>query len=401
MLSMRRWLWIAALAAAAPAGAAQWQTVLQADLEGGVVSVPQDTNSGVSGTLLGDVDLAPALKFDNGGLLNPLIYASANGQSRPIDEETLYVRSYALGMRPTYTHTLGWTLLGGGWSAGARLLATHVWNQEALDETFGQGVYDYEEFGGGLLLRKAAGSLDDQLNLDFSHRDYPNYHDPGADVTGDRNYYVKDSYFWRLGFRHRDRLSDDKVLTANVRLSERDYTDSYVVSDVDGTLTGQKQNDLDANVDLGLAWRLGQAWSVDFGLGYDQLASNQNLFDTGVAPAQATENGDNFYDLRIDPGLHWLSGPWSAGATYELLLRQTNHYIQDPDGTYTEGLQADVEHGLSLSADRALGAGLKVRADFAAREVLSNQEFAHGTLASYSYYNAGLGLVYAWQSGAH
>jgi hypothetical protein len=201
--------------------------------------------------------------------------------------------------------------------------------------------------------------------------------------------------------KHRDRLSDDKALTADLRLGVRNYTDSYVVDEDSAQDLGAKQQDLNVNLDLGLAWRLSSAWSVDFGLGYDELASNQVLLDTS-APSNYiyTPNGDTYYDVRLDPGVHWNHGRWAASAGYELLLRQTDHYIQDAGGDYESAFQKDVEHGVSVSLERALGRGFKARADFTARDVLSNQEFAHGgALAAYSYYNGGVGLAYEWASG--
>jgi hypothetical protein len=383
------------LAAAVPVRCMQLQTVFQGDLEGGVISVPQDANGSVQPTLLGEVNLAPAMRFPGGGVLDPLLFANGTGQTRPVDEETLYIRSYALGMRPTYTHALGWSLLGGGWSAGVRALATHQWNQDALDVPLGQGTYDFEEFGAGALLKKQEGPMESQLSLDVSRRDYPNFHDALSYLYGGKNYYIKDSYFWRLGIRHKDRMSDTTLLAFDLHAGERDYTDSYVVQP-DGTLDlGRLQRDLNVNADLDLAWRLGARWSASLGLGYDLLSSNQNLYDQTANVY--TPLGDNYGDYRLDPGLNYLAGPWSAAATYELLLRNTMHYIQDPDGDYAQGLQADTEHALTLSLERSLGRGLKLRLDLSAREVLSNQKFNHGDLAAYSYYNGGLGLAYEWE----
>lgn len=393
---MVRALFLALLCCAAiPAGAMQMQTVFQGDLEGGVISVPQDANGQVQPTLLGDLDLAPAMKFSNGGVLDPILFANGTGQTRPVDEETLYIRSYAVGTRPTYTHGLDWGLLGGGWSAGVRALATHDWNQDALDVPLGQGTYDFEEFGGGVLIKKAQGPLETQLSLDLTHRDYPNFHDDLSYATEGKNYYIKDSYFWRLALRHRDRMSDSTLLNVDLHASERAYTDSYVLQD-GGTLDlGQLQKDLNINLYVDLAWRLGPQMSASLGLGYDLLSSNQNLWDSTAGVF--TPLGDNFDDYKLDPGLNWRSGPWSAAATYELLLRNTMHLIQDPNGDYDQGMQADAENALTLSLERALGAGLKLRLDISVRDVQSNQKFNHGDLAAYSYYNGGLGLAYEWE----
>lgn len=386
--------------------AAEWQTVLQADLAGGVIAVngtPENPGSEVSGTVLGNLYLAPALRFSNGDILDPLVFANSDGQSRPIDEDVLYVRSYTVGIRPTFTLPLG----TGGWSAGARILAEHVWNQDALGQALGQGLYDYEEYGAGLILKREVAPLATELTLDGSYRDYPNYQVPGSDLTEGKDYYQLDSWWWRAALRHRDQVGDGRLLTFAVRFSIRDYTDNYVVNQ-DGTLDfGRKQVDYGAGAELDYAWRVTAAWGLDLGLGYDGNFSNQNYFDQTEANIDSfnvyTPNFEDYQDLRLDPGVHWVGQTalknWYADVSYELLLRSTGIRIENPDGAYTDGLQADVEHGVNLTLGRLLGHGLRVHADLHARDVLSNQEFDRGALASYSYYNATLGLDYYWDTG--
>lgn len=398
----RLFLVVLALAPAAALRPAEMVQVLSADVEGGAIASPAGGPyaSLVSPSILGDLDYAPAVRFSNNSLLNPLLFADSTGENRPVVENTLFVRSYNAGAQPTFT----WPL-GQGWSLGARLLASWNWNQQTLNEAFGDDIYDYQEFGGGLLLRRFVGSWDDLVNLDFSHRDYPNYHNVDGEyqaAIGNKDYYLKDSYFVNLTLHHRQRLSDDKVFTATVHLSERLYTDDYVVQDDDSLDLNERQQDLDSTVDLGLAWRLNPTWALNLGLGGDTNTSNQNTFDTSDATATSlgvfTAGGENFEDLRLDPALRWVSGPWSAGAAYELLMRSNGRYIQDANGAYAEGRQADVEHGLSLDVERDLGDGFKVRLDGTARVALSNQAYAYPTPSNYSYFNAALGLVYNWRS---
>jgi len=335
------------------------------------------------------------------------MFASSDGQSRPIDEDVLYVRSYTLGTRPTFTLPLG----GSGWTAGARVLAEHVWNQDSLGQALGQGYYDYEEYGGGLLLKREVGPLSTELTADRSYRDYPNYYVDGQQYTNGLDYHQLDSWWWRFGLRHRDQMSPSTLLTASLRFSVRDYTDNYVVQS-DGTLTVHKQRDYGSGGDLDLAWKLAQGWGLDLGVGFDINNSNQNFYDDIQFKAEQalniqnpynifTPNFEDYEDLRVDPGLHWVAAvnTWYADCSYELLLRSTGIRIQNPDGFYTDGLQADVEHGVSLDFGRILARGLRVHANLNGRDVLSNQEFAHGgALAAYSYYNGGLGLAYEWES---
>jgi hypothetical protein len=276
-----------------------------------------------------------------------------------------------------------------------RLLAESNKNWETAGEVSRlSGLYDSEEYGAGAFVVHAAGSASTQLGLDVSYRDYPNYREPG---TGSP---IKDAWWTRLSLKHRDRISDDKVVTLNGWVGWRQYTDALVVN-----LNGQgggpgsyggSQVDIPGTVDLGLAWRLDPEWALDLGVGSDFTWSDQNLLDINAAPVQPVPGVDNELAWRVDLGLLWQGQRWQSHLGYEVLQRFTSHPIQDPDAAYTLGEQTDMEHGLTWSLSRALTPSLRAELNASMRWVMSNQEYSPQSPASYRYQNVTLGLEYGY-----
>lgn len=372
---------------AAQAGAAQFKPLVQGGLRGAFAAVEGGSSAG---QVLGDLMLAPALKLDNGLLINPLAYLNATGQSRPLEEDVLFVRTVLGGVRPT----LSWNLRP-GYQLSLRAEAKRAWNQESFGERFGAGYYDYEEFGGGLSLGRSEGPLSSSLSLDRAYRGYPNNRKPGASLTQDKNYYVKDAWSWRVGLRHRDQLSPAAVMTASLRLYIKEHTDAYVTK-LDGQLDlGQLQSDLGGSADLGGSLKLDEAWMATLGAGMDINDSNQNAFD--IAANRFSPGVQDYLQWRLSPGLRWAQGRWGAGLAYQLALRNTAKPIQTPQGAYTQGLQADVEHGVDLDGSWAWMPGLRLSAYASGRRVFSNQELLRGARSDYAYLSAGLGLSWDWE----
>jgi hypothetical protein len=407
---LRRLLGIAALllwATALRAGA-QWHTVVEGDAQGGWAETTADQGTPL---FLGDLVVSPALAWPGGSVLNPLLYVNSTAQQYSLENQQLFQRTWNFGARPTYTAPLN-----ADWKWGARVEAQQTKNWETADEIAKmQGIYDDEEYGGGLLLQHDTKALSTHVSLDLSWRDYPYDRSPASSVLTGTAGAILDAWWWKLGLRHRDRLSDTQLLNISGWVAWRDYTDSYVQNvdpsvDKPGVyLPGRKQMDVPGSVDVDLDWRLTQSWALDLGVGCDFLWSNQNLFDQTGSYSSVTTSGSslgvsmpgvyNSFDTRLDPGLLWQSQSWQAHFSGELLFRNTAKPIRDPDGVYTYGLQSDVEYGLGLGASRDLHwYHLSLVGNAAWRVVTSNQEFVQGQPYAYSYYNLSVGLQYAYAS---
>jgi hypothetical protein len=399
---LRRLACIAGLLAwsAGLAAGPQWHTVAEADGQAGWAQTTADQGTPL---YLGDLVLSPALAWANGDTLSPLLYMNSTAQQYSLENQQLFQRTWVFGARPTFMAPLTTD-----WKWGARAVAQNAKNWETAGEIDKmQGLYDYEEYGGGALLQRDTASMSTHLSLDLSWRDYPYDRAPVllSGTAGGKDVAIQDAWWWKLGVKHKDRLSADKLLDVNGWAALRDYTDSYVVN-VDSSTVGYGSPMLDANhlqkdalgsLDVVLDWRVAQAWALDLGLGCDFLWSNQNLFDTNALVG--IPGVDNTYDTRLDPGLLWQGGPWQAHLAGELLLRNTSRPIRVPSGAYTKGLESDVEYGLGLSAARDLHwYHLSLVGNAAWRVVTSNQEFEQGQPYAYSYYNLSVGLQYLYAS---
>gem|GEM_PF-2944613 len=402
---MRRLLCIAgliSLAAGLEAGA-QWHTVAQGDVQ---VGRAQTTGDQGTPLYLYDLVLSPALAWPGGAVLDPLIYVNSSAQQYSLEEQLLFQQTLAFGARPTYTSPLA-----PDWKWGARALAQDSKNWETSGEIRKmQGLYDDEEYGGGLLLQRDTASQSTHASLDLSWRDYPYYRSPASAVLSGTAGAILDAWWWKLGLKHHDRLSDDKLLTVNGWVALRNYTDAHVVN-VDssaGSIGAQEglQRDVPGSLDVALDWRLSYAWAVDVGVGWDVFWSNQNLFDqsgsyNGVTPypGVAIAGAYNSFATRLDPGLLWQREDWQAHLSGELLLRGTSKPIRWSNGVYTHSLESDTEYGLAFSGGRDLHwYHLRLVGNAAWRVVTSNQEFSQGQPAAYSYYNVSVGLEYQYAS---
>jgi hypothetical protein len=395
-------------------GAAQWHTVIEADAQGGRAQTTAD-----DGTPLYLVDLvaSPALAWPDGSVLNPLLYMNSTAQQYSLENQQLFQRTWNYGARPTYTAPLGTD-----WKWGVRAEAQQNKNWETNGEIAKmQGIYDDEEYGGGLLLQRDTSAESTHASLDLTWRDYPYYRYTGAiplSLTGQsdgKDAAILDAWWWKLGLKHKDRISDTKLLNINGWVALRDYTDSYVV-DADPSSGGygsvqldsaHLQRDVPGSLDVDFDWRVAQSWALDFDVGCDFLWSNQNLFDTNGSYSDVTSTPAglgipgvyNSFDTRLDPGLLWQNQSWQAHFSGELLLRNTSKPIRVPDGVYTHGLESDVEYGLALGASRDLHwYHLSLIGNASWRVVTSNQEFEQGQPYAYSYYNLSVGLQYIYAS---
>ncbi|HXC64385.1 MAG TPA: hypothetical protein VNZ67_08505, partial [bacterium] len=287
---MRRLLRIAGLLALASGlhAGAQWHTVIQGDAQAGWAETTDDKGTPL---FLGDLVLSPALAWPGGAVLDPLIYMNSTAQQYSLENQQLFQRTWSYGARPTYTAPLA-----PDWKWGARVLAQDGKNWETPGEIAKmQGLYDNEEYGGGLLLQRDTAAMSTHASLDLSWRDYPYDRSPASAVLTGTAGAILDAWWWKLALKHHDRLSDTKLLSINGWVALRDYTDAYVANadssagPVGVVMPGRLQRDVPGSLDVVLDWRLSQAWAADLGVGCDFLWSNQNLFDstgsyTGVTP---------------------------------------------------------------------------------------------------------------------
>jgi hypothetical protein len=374
----------------AGAQAAEFKPVANIDLRGGYATTVGGAGAGLA---LLDLSLVPALKFGQRSFL-PTLYAGSSGQERSIAEGTTFVRAAKAGFKPSLL-----TELDGGYSYTLRLSAHRDWNLETLGETWGTGLYDYEQSGGGAAFSLPADLLGFSLSLgaDFGHRNYPNYRNSAAAValTNFKNYYIKD--YW---------VTNGELVAGfgwmGLELAYRPqfqaFTDSYVVVLGGTTDLNQPQRAWLHSVDLNLALPLAEELPLNVGFNFSVNDSNQSSFD--IAANQFVVDVEDYSTESLNLSLPInADGLWQglgASLGYNLLLRQTPKPVQNAVGAYTDAKQADIEHGFTVGLSKALPWGLRWVADANYRLVRSNQEFARGTLNNYEHWQASSGLSWAF-----
>jgi hypothetical protein len=387
---------IAVLAlAGASATAAEFHPLVNASLLGGAAATAGGSSSSL---VLLDLSVVPSFKFGSRSLL-PVITAGTGGQERSISEGTTFVRTAQAEFKPSLR-----TQLAGDRSYTLRLDAQRHWNKETLGEEFGNGFYDYDQFGLGGSFDLPASDLGFSLSLgaDFGHRNYPNNHNiaAAAALLGGKNYYLKDYYVTAgqatVGFDfHHMRLS--------YRPELHSYTDSYVVGEKGLTDLNTLQQDWLHTLDLSLSFKPSETVALYVGLDLSRNASNQNFVDFNVTPNKVVLAYQDYYSESLSFSLPWTADRLWSGLTlapsYSLVLRQTEKPVQDASGAYSSSdeKQGDTEHNLGLNISKGLPWGLAWVSDGNYKIVRSNQVLVRGTLNNYEYWQVTTGLSYAFQ----
>ena len=368
--------------------AVELQPLLHVDLRGGMAAVGGQQSSAL---LQGQLFAVPALQFNEKMVLMPSLYFLGGGQERSLQETALFVRSASMGFKPQFRLRDD---SGQAWTLAADL--RHAYNIEAVNENYGSGHYDYEDYGASLGWDRKLQEVPLGLNVRYAHRGYPNYHNIASEQSPGRNFYIKD-YYGALGEAHADLGPAGRV---SLSFEQRSYPDSYVVDDSNGQLKDEKQQDSLEDLSLRGSRALDEAASLAIGwsAGWEGSQSNQNVFDS--SQVQGLKNGNDYMSSSLGLSVQWRPAQtWSIQGGYSAQFRNFNRPIQLGDGSYQKGFVAEVEHDLDLGFKLPLPAGLAFVAAANAEFLLSNQQYTLAGIPSYNYYNANVGLQWDWKAG--
>lgn len=375
--------------AACRLAAVELQPLVHVDLRGGLAGVQGQQQTPLA---QGEFFAVPALQFTDRTSLTPSLYFVGGGQERSLEEQALFVRTASVGFRPQVKlHQEGdslWTLTGD---------LRHAYNVEAVNESVGLGLYDYEDYSLALGWDSKFQDVPAGVSARLSRRGYPNYHNLASEQYGGKDFYIKD-FVGGQGEAHAD-LGPLGHLGASVEL--RNYPDAYVTSAVDGLVDlGQNQRDVLENVGLGGGRGLTPALALGWNLGWQASQSNQNVFDSSQATPVGLPHADDYSAYIASVSAQWKPGQtWSLLGSYTANFRNFNRPIQEPDASYTQGSVAEVEHDLSLGLRWPLGPGWAAVAGADAQFLLSNQEYAAAGVPSYNYYSGTAGIQWDWKTG--
>jgi hypothetical protein len=337
---------------------------------------------------LGDVQLLPL--FEEGSLrLLTGVSAFMRGQQRSVLEDSTFVQQSGVAAEPMLQISLG------GMQA-LRLMgqAKHAWNKEALNEDWGRGLYDYEQYGGGAEFESQPYGIILVFGAALTHQSYPNWHELGSFATENKHYYTKDFQAWQLRLASRFKalgLSWDGLIS----LLNRGYTDCYLVKE-DGTLDlAKRRSDFEPNMELALGQNLSQEarWSVasQITLG----SSNQGFFTTG----SSTPYYARFYDYTlagIGPTFTWTpQGEQGIQCSLAYALQSLSYPgrpVRDAQGQYTTDTESGFLHTLAFDCQAPVLSWASVVLGLSFQRNASNQKFSQSANPSYSLFNANAGL---------
>jgi hypothetical protein len=333
----------------------------------------------------------PLLKLGEGDYLAPVFLADYQYRGHEVTEDAFFVSSLMLVAKPTWKH-----LMAGGHEASVFGSAKRNVTQERFDQPWSLGLYDYEEYGGGLGYRRAGflGLQSLGLDLGLAHRSYGNYHNPAPAPSGhSENYYLKDMLIPSLDLHAAFMPAERGVLKLDYSLASRLYTDASLVLD-NNFLGADRRSDLYQSVEL-KAFKDGGFWSRSLSLGADYNLSNQNYWDRFFF--LYFEDFYSYYSIHLRPEISWLPQGKASGhrlsLAYEaLLLNYLHRNIRNPDGSKTAGAEGDVEHHFSLNGTYVINRWLNLVGGAVYVVARSNQGYAPTVHFSYDLFNGQLGL---------
>ncbi len=193
--------------------------------------------------------------------------------------------------------------------------------------------------------------------LEPLHRTYPNYHELGTVVVEDKNYYSKDYNGWKLTLGADSDKNARLPWSVNYTLLFRDYTDAYLIQ---GNGSSQQvglldlttlRHDMLHHVEAGMQGAFNQHFAWGTTAGFDWNVSNQGFFDIN----QPDKFNSDFYGYISE--MLGLAVTWFPGASdgpsltpsYTITnLNYTGRLIRWTDGTFTQGIEEDIQHRLGL-----------------------------------------------------
>lgn len=184
-----------------------------------------------------------------------------------------------------------------------------VFVKETADESIGDGLYDYEDFGGGFEnthLFRRDGQQPSKLTYGFSifHREYPNYR--SLEALSSRQPledHEKDFLGYKADTSYRSIWWYDTVATVSGLVLLKDYDDKLTI-DSNGLREGGERRDYYYEVTGSVVKPLNETVNVGFLATWKQNFSNLDFYDTRNS---LTLTDDRFFEKYYDYGAYRLS----------------------------------------------------------------------------------------------
>ena len=303
---------------------------------------------------------SPVVKYDDKHYFIPMYYGAYKKSRQVVTQEEggqIYntVTDQNLTLQYKYIPSKRWIVRANG-------LARLHYVEESGD-SFGDGLYDYRDFGlGGNLERVLSKTSTSQRSLisgiEYYQREYPNYQSliSLATVTAPETD-EKDYSGIRPSLRYKS-MSRERVIDIMYSPLYKDYNDKKIIGS-DGVLTSDQREDWFHYLKINYL-RIPVEGQLMYGLGLTGIIndSNQHYYDsrstTSLADDVFSKNYYSFVSLSVNPSVTYVSKVPDKGVAtlklgYSYLVRLYNdRKAQLSDGTYTLDEQLDRIHTIQI-----------------------------------------------------
>jgi len=356
-----------------------------------------------------NLKLSPAIMLGPKDFLIPLYNGSYSRTKRAVKEvegTQLYESFQSHNANLAWRHRFSDELTG-----KINAFGTWSYSVETKDEDWGDGLYDYEDIGVDLDLRRVERPTNLEVKkytaaFEFYKREYPNYKSliTLASVTAAEED-EKDYRGYRVSGGYEFARFNDWALGLNYSFLFKDFADKKVI-DADGVLTSDERDDFVHDIGLDYSYNISDNWILGINNNYRINESNQNFYDSrGTVPlGDDVYTGDyyDFYSIGLKPGITYLReiGPERrlvVNLAYAFTYKKYgDRNTQDSAGNYEDDSQADKISDVVINVRYPLNKNWALRFLAEYMNVESNMDYEQYYVYDYELYNVGAGFSYSF-----
>ena len=366
----------------------------------------ETTGHGGTGSTLDNWLVSPTLKLNDSLYWINLYNGSYNHSSQVVAQDEGGRRA-----QTTQEHDLTTSLkynVNETWSLRPIFFADWVFVNETKDESFGNGLYDYRDIGGGIesawvTLKTEERFEETRLGFRYLDRQYPNYHsllslfDPNGSIENNE----KDLNGYKINLTRDVTVKNGWSWGLEGIFFYKDFTDKKTVNS-NGIRTGSGREDTLEYINANIAHPLGAGWTFRLD---GQAAFNQSNLDFYDTRNTATFADDNFLPDYFD----YTSLTVKPSFTYRKNLGEEKDFIltldyafnallysgrkaQNVSGVYKSGDEEDYSHTFSGKTSYPITKNVSwvVYGSYTIAD--SNQEFENFYLYNYDLWTAVTGV---------
>jgi hypothetical protein len=303
-----------------------------------------------------------------------------------------------------------------GWSLKPRIGVRDELFRETVDETWGDGLYDFWRGETGLVWEHKTRLNDEvpwiwQLSYDLYYTHYPHFQsltsqfgtEQTAPNPGSR---ILDTVSNQFGYRNEYDLPNFVSAWIFYSISFVSFTDQKVVQS-QGQFLGAKRADTDQTLNFGANKRFDD-WQVlgrvrpvaALNFTFADQMSNQNDFDADPSRLKYTASYYDYWEAHVNPSLTttFLGTKTTARLSAEFAMRcYTGRLGQNADGSYTGNRLHQYTESVNFDAAQPVWRDLEVKARVAWSNTSANTAYEQTYVYNYSDFNYFAGLGWRFQ----